>query len=44
MAKIIKQGLAKADSVVLQPGFTTRFFVTSDTKKKITKKKKKSTL
>ena len=30
--------LAKADSVVLQPGFTTRFFVTS---KKSTKRSKK---
>ena len=38
MAKIIKRGLAKADSVMLQPGFTTRFFVTS---KKSTKRSKK---
>ena len=40
MAKIIKRGLAKADSVMLQPGFTTRFFVTS---KKSTKGTPKST-
>ena len=40
MAKIIKEGLAKADSVVLQPGFTTRFLVTS---KKSTRGTPKST-
>ena len=38
MAKIIKEGLAKADSPILQSGFTTRFFVTS---KKSTKHAKK---
>ena len=38
MAKIIERGLAKADSVILQPGFTTRFFVIS---KKSTKRSKK---
>ena len=30
MAKIIYKGLVKADSIVLQSGFTTRFFVTSN--------------
>jgi hypothetical protein len=39
MAKIIEKGLAKAGSVVLQPGFTTRFMVKS---KKSTKESQKS--
>ena len=38
MAKIIKKGLAKEDSVIFQPGFMTRFLVTS---KKSTKRSKK---
>ena len=40
MAKIIDRGLAKADSVVLQSGFTTRFMVKS---KKSTKESQKNT-
>ena len=32
MAKIIEEGLAKEGSVMLQPGFTTRFLVTSNKK------------
>ncbi|MBT4382385.1 MAG: hypothetical protein HOD28_02110 [Candidatus Marinimicrobia bacterium] len=38
MAKIICQGLAKAGSVIFQPGFTTRFVVTSKKSKKRFKK------
>ena len=38
MAKIIKEGLVKADSVVLQQGFSTRFLITSKKSKKRTKK------
>ena len=41
MAKIIERGLAKADSVVLQSGFTTRFMIRS---KKSTKDSPKSTV
>ena len=40
MAKIIDRGLAKADSVVLQSGFTTRFMVKS---KKSTKESQENT-
>ena len=38
MAKIICKGLAKEGSVVLQPGFSTRFLVTSKKSKKRSKK------
>ena len=34
MAKIIKDGLAKADSPVLQSGWTTRFMVSSKKSKR----------
>ena len=40
MAKIIEIGLVKADSPMLQSGFTTRFMVKS---KKSTKESQKST-